>query len=158
MAVFLKKKFWLSPAYWLILGSIVGAAYLSVNFFQSFLNYYKRSEQVILPVVSWQVKVLNNGQCLAEAGYTLDWQGQHCDNKIFWPRKFLNYYAAQGFIMENGNRKWRLWFDPKNPLNAALENVFPLKKLLYAFCAWAISLYFIFLQSYCSNSFYRKGD
>ncbi len=64
------------------------------------------------------------------------------------PSSYLNLFAVQKAIDELKNKNLPLYFNPRDPNQASLERVFPLKQCLYAIIMISILCYFIGL-GYC---------
>lgn len=61
------------------------------------------------------------------------------------PSKHLNLFAVQKAIDELKNKNLPLYFNPRDPNQASLERVFPLKQSFYAIIMISILCYFIAL-------------
>ncbi len=65
---------------------------------------------------------------------------------------FRNRWAAEQTLPEYTQKKWVVWFAPKNPEFSTIRKSFPLKELTYAGVMWTLLIYFIWLGYYVGKN------
>lgn len=64
---------------------------------------------------------------------------------------YRNPWSAEKDLKEFSGRKWKVWYDPRQPDYSSLQKKFPLKECISSIALWALLLYFLGLGFYAAK-------
>lgn len=137
--------------YWMIFLAFVGlvALWHSVKGGNELYKYYTLSKSAVASSIKITTKEFSNGRFGGNASYSFTLGNQLFSGETFLEDPiFRNREAMDSNIPRLEAQKWRIWFQPSNPLNSALSKVFPFKEVIYSIILWGLLFYFVWLGYY----------
>jgi hypothetical protein len=111
-------------------------------------DYLRLTVQVDATIDEWKVVKKSSSSYPIRGLYHVDFQGKtYHGSSILLPPYHLNRSSAEKAIKNLEKKKWRVWLNPYNPTFSSLEKLFPMKKIIYAFLALGVTLYFWFIET-----------
>ncbi len=129
-----------------LLGSIFFLSIGSIAMREYYL-YLRLSVRVEATLDDWKVIKKSSSSYPVQGKYHFEFQGKtYPGSSILSPPYPLNRLSAQKIISDLEHVRI-IWIDPRNPMISSLEKMFPLKKVIYAFVALGVTLYFWFVET-----------
>jgi hypothetical protein len=130
-----------------LLGSILFLILGSMAFFDLF-SYFRLVAQTEAVTDHWKVVKKSSSSYPIRCIYHFEFQGKsYQGSSLLLPPHHLNRLSAEKAIIQLEKKKWKVWFDPKNPSISSLEKAYPTKKIVYALIALGVTLYFWFVET-----------
>ena len=141
---------------------IVGGAslWLGVDFFYNLNRYFHLTHSADAQIFDWKVVEIKSGKFSVEAAYRFQIAERTIMGTYSFPKPvYPNPYLAKDLIEAWQEKTWKIWYNPQYPYDAALQKMFPAKKVLHFALSLGIILYFSFLNLYVKKMhFLEEGS
>lgn len=151
----------ISKNFFIFMFLIVGGAslYLGGEFFYNLNRYFHLTHSEEAQVSDWKVVEIKSGKFSVEAVYQFQIEeraimGTYAFSKPVYP----NPYLAEDLVEAWQEKTWEIWYNPKQPHDAALQKVFPAKKAIHFALSLGIILYFAFLNIYVKRMHFSEEE
>ncbi len=123
--------------------------WVGARFALDLYDYLSLSRSTAVQVNEWRVEECKPGAFALFADY--QFQVDECDyHQTFrFPKlTYNNPYMAQEHCALWSEKKWEVWYNPRNPHVASLQKLFPFKKAIHLLLCIGVVVYFVWLNGY----------
>lgn len=111
-------------------------------------NYFRLEARVEVVIDKWKVIKKSSSSYPIQAKYHFEFQEKSYRGSCLAPPPYhLNQMSAEKEMELLDKKKWTVWIDPRQPTVSSFEKALPVKKIVYAFFALGITLYFWFVET-----------
>gem|GEM_PF-1281292 len=141
---------------WLALIGITAACFLwiLVSFTSQLTSYLKLSASAPAEILDWVPKEIRPETYHSVVNYCFELNGDILEGEYNFQKPIFKTEAAAIETIEKfQERPWNIYFNPKNPQEAALQKMFPIKSGIHLLLSLAVLLYFYWFKHYLSRYF-----
>ncbi|MEX0961243.1 MAG: hypothetical protein WDZ28_00080 [Simkaniaceae bacterium] len=145
MSLLLIKKIWTA-----LLGlTALCVLFMSAAFLKDLRRYFNLSESTSVEILEWIPKEIKKDRFESIVNYSFQ-LGDKIFEGFYDFRKptFLNRPSCEKALVKLQERSWQVYYNPKDPSQAALQKFFPYKKMIHVLLSLAVLVYFFYFRDY----------
>lgn len=135
-------RYFKAPQPLLFVGAALIALYFSISLGVAFWGYFPLSKEANANVFQWEVLEIKEKYPI-KATYSFEANGKKWKNSFILPQPWSwNQASAIILLKEKAKQSWRVWYNPNNPTQSALEKHFPYNLFFRTVVCCAVLVYF----------------
>lgn len=136
----------------LIGASFAFASYFSFRALQETVRYFSLQQEARAQIVRWEIREVD-GKFPISAFYQFEYQGKSWSGftRLSPPWNLNEPAAVQDLQKNQMQKKWTVWFDPKDPTHSSLEKKIPTNWIIRTILSVAVVVYFLIFMKRISR-------